>query len=70
MPWAQVPLPQIQNFNFAPAVKWRPLFLMEMVLKKVWKKNTVEPPLRLPIKWSGDVPSPPPFPLKIVVAYM
>ena len=38
MPWAQVPLPQIQNFNFTPAVKWRPLFLMETVLKKSEKK--------------------------------
>ena len=57
MPWAQVPLPQIQNFNFTPAVKGRPLFLVETVLKES-EKNTVEPPLRPPIKWLGDVPSP------------
>ena len=28
-------------------------------IKKNLKKSTVEPPLRPPIKWSGDVPSPP-----------
>ena len=63
------PTPTDPKLQFHSSCQVKTTFSDGNGIKKSLKKNTVEPPLRLPIKWSGDVPSPP-FPLKIVVAYM